>query len=184
LADFLFRALLVVDVRGRTDEFEDLSFCIAQDQSLLEMPSICPVSAERPGFYREILSRAYSNPKGPQCCFAILGVNRRHPGIGTRPDEIESLTGEFEPNSIHEIRCPIRFQRPGGYRKVLQQPNLELQFFVGFGKLSCSFRDPPIELTCILFLLIHEEYLLPPEVASRTARISGAGEFPKHKCLA
>ena len=44
-----------------------------------------------------------------------------------RPDEFEGLTGEFKPNSIHEIRRPIRFERPGGYRKLLQQPNLELQ---------------------------------------------------------
>jgi hypothetical protein len=65
-----------------------------------------------------------------------------------RPDEIEGLTGEFKPNSIHEIRCPIRLERPGGYRKMLQQPNLELQLFVGFGKLPGSFRDPPIKLAC------------------------------------
>ena len=31
---------------------------------------------------------------------------------------------------------------------MLQQSNLELQLFVGFGKLPCSFRDPPIEFTC------------------------------------
>jgi len=31
LADLLFGALLIVDVGGRADEFEDFSFCIAQD---------------------------------------------------------------------------------------------------------------------------------------------------------
>ena len=68
-----------------------------------------------------------------------------------RPDEIEGLTGEIKPNLIHEIRCPIRLERPGGYRKMLQQPNLELQLFVGCGKFSCSFRNPPIEFlaTCV-----------------------------------
>jgi hypothetical protein len=81
-------------------------------------------------------------------------VDRGHPGLGMRPDEIEGLTGVFKPNLIHEIRCPIRLERPGGYRKMLQQPNLELQLFVGFGKLPCSFRDSPIEFTCNPLLLI------------------------------
>ena len=80
-----------------------------------------------------------------------------------RPDEIEGLTGEFKPNLIHEIRCPIGLERPGGYRKMLQQPNLELQFFVGFGKLPCSFRDPPIEFTCNPLLLTQEQCLLQPD---------------------
>ena len=142
----LLSALLVVDVGGRTDEFEDFSFCIAQDHGLLEMPAIGPVlSAERPGFERKTLSRAHSLPKAPRCCFAILRVDRGHPGLGMRPDEIEGLTGVFKPNLIHEIRCPIRLERPGGYRKMLQQPNLELQLFVGCGKFCCSLRDPLIE---------------------------------------
>ena len=157
----LFGALLVVDVGGRTDEFEDFSFCIAQDHGLLEVPAIGPVlSAERPGFERKTLSRAHSVPKGLRCCFAILGVDRGHPGLGMRPDEIESLTGEFKPNLIHEIRCPIRLERPGGYRKMLQQPSLELQLFVGFGKLPGSFRDPPIDFTCNPLLLVQAKRLL------------------------
>ena len=44
-----------------------------------------------------------------------------------RPDEIESLTGVVKPNLIHEVRRPIRLERPGGYRKSLQQSGLELQ---------------------------------------------------------
>ena len=87
-------------------------------------------------------------------------MDRGHPGLGMRPDEIEGLTGEFKPNSIHEIRCPIRLERPGGYRKMLQQPNLELQLFVGFGKLPCSFRDPPIEFIGNPLLLVQEACLL------------------------
>jgi hypothetical protein len=38
-----------------------------------------------------------------------------------RPDKIERLTGELKPNSIYEIRRPIGLERPGGYRKLLQQ---------------------------------------------------------------
>ena len=53
-----------------------------------------------------------------------------------RPDEIESLTGEFKPNLIHEIRCPIGLERPGGYRKTLQQPSLELQIGIEGGVLQ------------------------------------------------
>ena len=65
LADLLFGTLLVVDVGGCTDEFEGFPFCIAQDDSLLEMPAISPVlSAQRPGFERKALSRAYAIPKG------------------------------------------------------------------------------------------------------------------------
>ena len=58
-------------------------------------------------------------------------MDRGHPGLGMRPDEIEGLTGELKPNPIHEIRCPIRLERPGGYRKLLQQRNLQLQFCIG-----------------------------------------------------
>ncbi len=39
---------------------------------------------------------------------------------------------------------------------MLQQPNLELQLFVGFGELPGSFRDPPIEFTCNPFLFTQE----------------------------
>jgi hypothetical protein len=31
--------LLIVDVGGRTDEFDDPSFCIAQGHSLIEVPA-------------------------------------------------------------------------------------------------------------------------------------------------
>ena len=61
-------AFLVVDVGGRTDEFEDFSFCIAQDHGLLEVPAIGPVlSAERPGFERKTLSRMHALPKALGC---------------------------------------------------------------------------------------------------------------------
>ena len=53
-----------------------------------------------------------------------------------RPDEIEGLTCEFKPTSIHEIRCSIRLERPGGYRKMLQQTNLELQIGIESGILQ------------------------------------------------
>ena len=89
------------------------------------MPAIGPVlSAERPGFKRKTLSRSYSLPKALDAALAILRMDRSHPGLGMRPDEIEGLTGEFKPNLIHEIRRPIRLERPGGYRELLQQPNL------------------------------------------------------------
>src|ERR1700722_9986316 len=92
------------------------------------MPAVCAVlSSERPGFYRKTLSRAYSAPKGPRCGFTILRVDRGHPRFGIRPDEIGSLTGVLKPYLIHEVRYPIRRERPGGYRKTLQQPSLELQ---------------------------------------------------------
>jgi hypothetical protein len=55
-------------------------------------------------------------------------VDRSHPGLGIRPDEIGSLTGVVKPNLIHEVRRPIGSERPGGYRNTLQQPSLELQF--------------------------------------------------------
>ena len=43
-----------------------------------------------------------------------------------RADEIEGLSGEFKPNLIYDIRCAIRLECPGGYRKMLQQSDLEL----------------------------------------------------------
>jgi hypothetical protein len=63
-------------------------------------------------------------PKALGCHLPILRVDRGHPGLGMRPDEVKSLAGEFKPNPIHEIRCPIRLERPGGYRELLQQLNL------------------------------------------------------------
>src|SRR5580700_8775417 len=160
----LLCAFLLVDVGGRTDEFEDFAFCIAQDHGLLEVPAIGPVpSAERPDFERKTLSRAYSLPKGPRCCVPILGVDRSHPGLGMRPDEIEGLTGVFKPNSIHEIRCPIRLERPGGHRKMLEQPNLELELCVRRGKFGSSLRDPLIEFVGHALLLSPEPCLLQPD---------------------
>jgi hypothetical protein len=83
-----------------------------------------------------------------------------------RPDEIEGLTGEFKPNMIHEIRCPIRLERPGGYRKMLQQPSLELQLFVGFGKLPCPFRDPALDFICNPLWLIQALCLIDSHTQS------------------
>ena len=80
-----------------------------------------------------------------------------------RPDEIEGLTGVFKPNLIHEIRCPIRLERPGGYRKKLQQSNLELQLFVGSGKFGGSLRDPLIEFVGDTLLFAPEPCLLKPD---------------------
>src|SRR5271170_374594 len=152
VAQRFFRAFPIVDIGGRTDEFEDFSFCIAQHHSLNEVPAIGPVlSAERPGFHLETSPRAYSVPKAPRCFFPIVGVDRSHPGLRMRPDEIEGLTGVLEPNSIHEIWGPIRLERPGGYRKMLQQPCLELLLLVDFDKLPCSFRNLPVEFTCDSF---------------------------------
>jgi len=80
-----------------------------------------------------------------------------------RPDEIESLTGEIEPDLIHEIRCPIKLERPGGYREMLQQPSLELQLFVGLGKLPRSFGDAPLDFICNPLFLIQAGCLLEPD---------------------
>ena len=130
-------ALLIVDVGGRTDEFDDLSFCIAQDHGLLKMPTPGPVfSAERSGFESKTLPPVYSVPQGCRCRFAILGVDRGHPGLGSRSDEIGSLTGVFQPDLIHEVRCPIGLERPGGYGKTLQQLSLELQIGIEAGVLK------------------------------------------------
>jgi hypothetical protein len=112
-----------------------------------------------------------------------------------RPDEIERLTCEFKPNLIHEIRCPIGFKRPGGYRKMLQQPSLELQLFVGLGKLSCPFRDPPLDFICIPLLLIQalclidsraqDHFLVPDAViqALAPAFIAVTVERSSHRSL-
>ena len=77
-----------------------------------------------------------------------------------RPDEIEGLAGVSKPNLIHEIRCPIRLERPGGYRKKLQQPNLELQLRVRGGKFSRSLRYPLIEFVGGPLLLTEKPCLL------------------------
>ena len=145
---FFLGTFLVVDVGGRADESREPSLLHRARHGLLQMPAIGAVlSAERPGFHRKTLSRAHSFPEDLRCGFAILGVDRGHPGLGMRADEIERLTGVVKPDSIHKIRCPIRLERPGGYRKMLQQPNLELQLLVGLGEFPCSFRDPPIKFT-------------------------------------
>jgi hypothetical protein len=103
-------------------------------------------------------------------------VDRGHPSVGTRPDEIEALTGIFKPHSIHEIRCPIRLERPGGYRKSLQQPNLELQLCVRSGKFGCSLRDPLIEFVGDTLLLAQEPRFLQPD--ARLIR-----RYAQKKCL-
>jgi hypothetical protein len=73
-----------------------------------------------------------------------------------RADEIEGLTRLFKPNLIHEIRRAIGLERPGGHRKMLEQPNLELELCVRFGKLPGSFRNAPIKFPCnLLQFVIH-----------------------------
>src|SRR5580692_3472895 len=125
------------------------------------MPAIGPVlSAQRPGFERKTLFRMHSLPKGPRRCLPILRVDRSHPGLGMRPDVIEGLTGVFKPNLIHEIRRPIGLECPSGYRKMLQQSNLELQLGVRRGKFGSSLRDPLIEFGGDPLLLISEPSLL------------------------
>jgi outer membrane receptor protein involved in Fe transport len=53
-AQLLLSALLIVDVGAGTYEFEDLSFCIAQDHGLLKMPAIGAVpGAQIAAFERE-----------------------------------------------------------------------------------------------------------------------------------
>src|SRR5579863_1307516 len=128
------------------------------------MPAIGPVlSAQRPGFERKTLFRMHSLPKGPRRCLPILRVDRSHPGLGMRPDEIEGLTGVFKPNLIHEIRCPIRLQRPGGYREKLQQPTLELQLRVRSGQFSRSLRHPLIEFVGDPLLFTQKPCLSKPD---------------------
>jgi len=53
-----------------------------------------------------------------------------------RPQKIESLAGIFEPDLIYEVRCPIGLERPGGYRKTLQQLGLELKIGIEAGVLK------------------------------------------------
>jgi hypothetical protein len=88
-----------------------------------------------------------------------------------RPNELERLTCEFKPNLIHKIRRPIGFKRPGGYRKMLQQPSLELQFFIGFGKLSCPFRE---SLFCCLDCILSGD---PTAVSRREKDVPGSMRF-------
>src|SRR5579863_6021418 len=128
------------------------------------MPAIGPVSrAERPGFERKTPSRMHALPKALGCCLPILRVDRSHPGLGMRADEIEGLTGVFKPHLIHEIRCPIRLERPGRYRKMLQQPDLELQLCVRSLKFSRSLRDSLIEFAGDPLLLTQKPCLSKPD---------------------
>ncbi|MFY9947298.1 MAG: hypothetical protein WAK27_01305, partial [Candidatus Sulfotelmatobacter sp.] len=53
-------------------------------------------------------------------------------------DVIECLTGVFQPVSVHEIRRPIKPERPRRYRDLLKEVNLEPKVFVGLGKISCA----------------------------------------------
>jgi hypothetical protein len=78
----------------------------------------------------------YALPKVPGRYIPILRVDRAHPGLGIGSDVVKSLAGEFKPNLIHEIWCPVRLQCPGGYRKALQYSNLELQISVKGGILQ------------------------------------------------
>ena len=56
LADFLFGALLVVDVGGRANEFKDFVLRDAEGKRLLEMPAIGTIlSAEGSGFESKTL---------------------------------------------------------------------------------------------------------------------------------
>ena len=132
LAQSIFGSLLVVDVGRRTDKFKDFSFRIAKDHGLLEVPAIDAIlSAERPAFKCEPLSRLHAFPKTLGCELPIFGMDRGHPGLWMRPDKIECLTGKLKPNSIHEIRRPIGLERPGGYGKLLQKFNLKPQIGAG-----------------------------------------------------
>ena len=131
------RTLLVVDVRGRADEPEHLSFGVAQDHGLLEVAAIDSVlGAKRSGLEGEPLSRTHPVPQGRDRHLSILGVNRAHPGFRMRADEVEGLTGEFEPHLIDEIRRPIRLERPGRHGKLLQQADLKFQIGVEGGILQ------------------------------------------------
>src|SRR5947207_8095575 len=70
-----FGTLLIVNIGRRTDEFEDVSFHVAQDHGLLEVPAICPSpSSERPGFEREVLPRMHTVPKSLDRRLPILGM--------------------------------------------------------------------------------------------------------------
>jgi hypothetical protein len=100
-------------------------------------------------------------PNAPGCHLPTLSVDRYHPYIGMRANEVNVLTCEFEPDLIHEIRRSIRLERPGGYRKMLQQPNLEPQLFVGFGQLLCSFPDVPLDFIFNPLLVIEAPFLNP-----------------------
>jgi hypothetical protein len=116
---------------GPTFEFAELIYpAVAAAISLGGNPNdlktfIPPVlNAKRPGFERKRLSRLHALPKALGCEPPILRVDCAHPGLRMRPDEIECLTSELKPNSIHEFRGPVRLERPGGYGELLQQFNL------------------------------------------------------------
>jgi len=49
------------------------------------------------------------------------GEPRSSHGLGRRPDVNRGSDRVFEPDSVHESGVPFRPQRPGGYRKMLQQ---------------------------------------------------------------
>jgi hypothetical protein len=137
LGQSLFGTLLVIDVGRRADIFANFSIGIAQGHGLIEVPAIDSIlSAEIPVFERKSSPRTHTLPKAFGYYLPIFRVNDSHPGLRMRLDEIESLAGELEPNSIHEIRCPIRPERPGGYRELLQQPGLQLQIFIGSLQLT------------------------------------------------
>src|SRR5205814_556760 len=71
-----FGTLLIVDISRRTDEFEDVSFRVAQSHGLLEVPAICPgPSPESPGFEHEILPRIHTVPKAFDRRLPILGMD-------------------------------------------------------------------------------------------------------------
>src|SRR4051812_11691554 len=101
------------------------------------MPPIGPVSrAERPGFERKTLSRMYALPKALGCDLAILRVDGSHPRSRVGPYEVRGLAGELEPHLIDEVRCPVRLERPGGYGKMVQESDLELQVSIECGILQ------------------------------------------------
>src|SRR4051794_11654345 len=92
------------------------------------MPAILAVpGASRPAFESKRLARTHSFPKCAEGCFVVVGVDSAHPRLRIRLNEIESLARKIQPNLIHEIRCPIRLERPGGDRKMLQQVDLEFE---------------------------------------------------------
>ena len=64
---------------------------------------------------------------------------------------------------VHEIRGAIWPECPSRYRNMLQEANLELQFFVGCGKFSGSLRDPLIEFVGELLLFAKKPCFVKPD---------------------
>lgn len=65
----------------------------------------------------------------------------------------ENCRGEY---SNLRLCMEVRLQCPGRYRKMFQQPDLELQLFFGFSKILCSFHDPLINFNQrVVRLIIH-----------------------------